>query len=295
MKPGLVAMLGANLINLALNWMLIGGRLGAPALGAEGAALASTLARFAMAAGLVLWMLRLPEFARWRAHRFRLWGPGGWPAGAEMRRIGTAGGAALLFETFAFASLAQAAGLLGTTPLAAYTILHNVEAMVFMIALGMSVATAVRVGQAAGAGDAGEARFAALAGTAASMGLIGLLGVALVAAAPAVVAFYSSDPALIARAAPLLTILAASMLFDAGQVVLGQSNRALGDGWGTTLVFFAAFWCVMMPTALILAFATPLEVAGLFVGTGIGCATAVLLLLMRLLRLISAIEPTRHA
>ena len=68
-----------------------------------------------------------------------------------MRRIGLAGGAAYFFETFAFAALAQAAGLLGATALAAYTMLHNIEATVFMIALGLSVATAVRVGQAVGA------------------------------------------------------------------------------------------------------------------------------------------------
>ena len=258
MKPGLVAMVAANVVNVALNWLLIGGNLGAPELGAPGAALASTLARFVMAAGLVVWLLALPEFAPWRARAFSLWGPGGWAAGAEMRRIGLAGGASYFFETFAFAALAQAAGLLGATPLAAYTVLHNVEAMVFMIALGISVATAVRVGQAAGAGDVGEARFAALAGLAASMVIIALLGLLLFAFAPAVVAVYSSDPGLIARAAPLFAILAVSMVFDAGQVVLGQSTRALGDAWGTTAVFFVAFWGVMLPAALILAFATPL-------------------------------------
>ena len=42
-----------------------------------------------------------------------------------------------------------------------------------MVALGLSVATAVRVGQAAGAGDRGEARFAGLAGLSAAMGLVG--------------------------------------------------------------------------------------------------------------------------
>jgi MATE family multidrug resistance protein len=238
-----------------------------------------------MVAALLVWMLSLPEFAPWRGAR-RLWGPGGWPAGAEMRRIGFAGGAAYFFETVAFASLAQAAGLLGATALAAYTILHNIEALIFMIALGLSVATAVQVGQASGAGARDEARFAGVAGLAAAMGLIGLLGLALLAAAPAVVGVYSSDPALIARAAPIMAILAVSMVFDAGQVVLGQTNRALGDSWGTTLCFFVAFFCVMVPVSLVLAFRTPLAEAGLFIGTAIGCATAVALLGDRFLRLV---------
>jgi MATE family multidrug resistance protein len=287
-KPGLVAMTGANVLNIGLNWLLIGGRLGAPELGAPGAALATTLSRLVMVVGLVAWMLHLPEFARWRG-RLTLWGPGGWKAGVEMRRIGLAGGAAYFFETVAFAAMAQAAGLLGATPLAAYTILHNVETTVFMVALGLSVATAVRVGQAAGAGDRAGARFAGLAGISGAMVLAAAIGLALLAAAPAVVRFYSSDPGLIARAAPLIAILAVSMVFDAGQVVLGQSTRALGDSWGTTACFFLAFWCVMIPASLFMAFRTPLAEGGLFIGTGLGCATAVLLLGLRFRQLMARV------
>jgi MATE family multidrug resistance protein len=289
-RPGLVAMAAANLLNLVLGWLLIGGRLGLPALGADGAALGATLARAAMAAGLVVWMLRLPEFARLRAGAPSLWGPGGWAAGREMRRIGLAGGAAYLFETVAFATLAQAAGLLGPTPLAAYTVLHNIEALVFMIALGVSVATAVRVGQAAGAGDPVEARFAGFAGLAMATGLVALVGLLLLAFAREVVGFYSADPALIARAAPIVAILAVSMVFDAGQVVLGQTNRALGDSWVTTGAFFVAFFCVMVPLGIVLAFRTPLAEAGLFIATAAGCATAVALLLARFLRLVRRVS-----
>lgn len=285
-RPGLWAMAVANLLNLALCWLLVGGRLGLPAMGAEGAALGATLARLAMAAGLVAFMLRLPEFAALRAGPARLWGPGGWVAGAEMRRIGLSGGAAYLFETAAFAALAQVAGLLGPMPLAAYTILHNIEALVFMVALGISVATAVRVGQAAGAGHAAEARLAGFAGLSLAAGLVAAAGLGLLAFAPQVVGLYSADPALVARAAPLLAILAVSMVFDATQVVLGQATRALGDSWMTTGCFFVAFFCVMLPLGILLAFRTPLAEAGLFIATAAGCATAAALLLTRFLLLV---------
>jgi lauroyl/myristoyl acyltransferase len=91
------------------------------------------------------------------------------------------------------------------------------------------------------------------------------------------------------RGGGVMAILAISMMFDAGQVVLGQSNRALGDSWGTTLCFFLAFFCVMLPLALVLAFATPLAEAGLFIGTAVGCATAVALLGFRFLRLVARV------
>ena len=277
-KPGLVVMVVANLVNFLLCWLLIGGGFGLPALGAEGAALAGTIARLVMAAGILAWLLRLPEFAPWRGRFFGFWGPGGRRAGAEMRRIGLAGGAAYFFETVAFATLAQAAGLLGPGALAAYTILHNLESVVFMVALGLSVATSVQVGQAAGRGDAAEAGFSGVAGLAAAVVVVGVIGLGLLAIAPQVVAFYSSDPALIARAAPLIAILCVTMVFDSGQVVLGQANRAMGDSWGTTLAFFLAFFCVMIPVGLTLAFRTPLAEAGLFIATGVGCATAMILL-----------------
>lgn len=288
-RPGVVAMAGANILNILLNWLLIGGRLGAPEWGAEGAALATVLARLAMIAALLVWTLRLPEFARFRGRIHGVWGPGGWAEGAEMRRIGLAGGAAYFFETAAFATMAQAAGLLGERPLAAYTILHNVETTVFMIALGISVGTAVRVGQAAGAGDRVEARAAALAGLSASMGLIALLSFLLFAFAPAVVGFYSEDAALIARASPIMAILALSMTFDSGQVVLGQTTRALGDSWITTFCFFVAFWGVMVPLGLILAFPGGLAETGLFVGTAAGCIAAVVILGLRFRQLIARV------
>jgi MATE family multidrug resistance protein len=285
-RPGVVAMAVANVLNVGFGWLLIGGQLGMPAMGADGAALGATLARGAMAAGLLVWLLRLPEFAALRAAPLSLWGPGGWAAGGEMRRIGMAGGAAYFFETVAFASLAQMAGLLGPTPLAAYTILHNIESLVFMIALGVSVATAVRVGQAAGSGDAVEARFAGYAGLAMAAGLVAVVGLVLLAFAPSVVGFYSADTSLIARAAPIIAILAVSMVFDAGQVVLGQSTRALGDSWVTTAAFFVAFFGVMIPLGYLLAFRTPLAESGLFIATAAGCATAVALLLARFLQLV---------
>ena len=163
-------MIGANVLNVGLNWLMIGGRLGVPEMGAEGAALATSLARLAMVAGLLVWMLRLPEFAPWRG-RLSALGPGRL-ARPVPRCGGSASPAAPPTSSRPSPSprLAQAAGLLGATALAAYTILHNIEAMVFMIALGLSVGTAVRIGQAAGAGDRAEARFAGLAGLAAAMG-----------------------------------------------------------------------------------------------------------------------------
>ena len=140
-RPGLVAMAVANVLNLAPR-LAADRRPPRPAgdgrrgRGARRDARAPRDGRRACSSGCCA----CPSSPRCARRRCTLWGPGGWAAGAEMRRIGLAGGAAYFFETVAFAALAQAAGLLGPTPLAAYTILHNIEALVFMVALGLSVA-----------------------------------------------------------------------------------------------------------------------------------------------------------
>ncbi|MEO1421666.1 MAG: MATE family efflux transporter [Pseudomonadota bacterium] len=286
--PALIAMIGANVVNAILNLLALNGTL--PFIGQEavGVAFATSTARTVLAITLLAYVACLPE-VRAAASRM-MWGPGGWPASREIRTIGLAGAAAYFFETFAFSALNQAAGLIGTSALAAYSIAHNVESTVFMIAIGLSVASAVRVGSYAGQGRADEARFAAWSGLALTALIIGSIGVLIVLNGERVASVYTEDAALIARITPLLAILTIALVFDGGQVVMGHCTRALGDSWGTTLRFFLAFWGVMIPVGLYLGLATSLEEMGLFVGTGVGCGVAVLLLGLRFAALVRRTE-----
>ncbi|WP_118132557.1 MATE family efflux transporter [Oceanicella sp. SM1341] len=286
--PGLVLMALANVVNIAGNLALIDGAAGLPALGAEGAAIASTAARAVMALGILAWILRLPEVRR--LPRCGFWGPGGWAAGREIRVIGVAAGAAFFFETMAFAALSQVAGLISPEALAAYTIAHQVEATVFMVALGLSVATAVRVAAARGAGNIAEARFAGWSGLSATAGTIALCAGVVVWQAPLLGSLFTGDPELLGRLTPLFAILALSLVFDGGQVVAGQCNRALGDSWGTTLRFFIGFWLVMLPLGIVLGLHTPLAERGLFIATALGCFAAVLMLSLRFHTLLRRLE-----
>jgi MATE family multidrug resistance protein len=264
-KPALAAMAAANVFNLALNWMLIYGALGAPALGAEGSALASTIVRAFMAAAVFVYVLRLPEVrAAGGLARFGgFWGPGGWRAGAEMRRLGWASGVALLAETTAYAALTQMAGLISPEALAAYSIVHNVEALVFMVALGVSVAAGVRVGAAQGAGRRDDAGFAGWTALGATLAVMAAIGAALWATADAVTGVYTRDPAVAAIAGGAMAIVAVIVAPDGGQIVMAQCNRALGDSWVSAGLFVGAYWVWMTPLAAVLAFGAGLGVEGL--------------------------------
>lgn len=273
--PSLVAMAVANVVNIGLNFALV------DAWGAAGVAVATTIARFVLFVALFAWVLADP---RVRAALRRLpsgsfWGPGGWAAGAEFRAIGLAGGVANFFETAAFGALAQFAGFMGPAALAVFTIGFNVQATLFMAALGLSVATGVRVGSEMGGGRPGEAAFAGWTGLGATMALMLALGLAAFAAAPAVAGFYTTDPAIAARVAPLLLVVVLALVFDGGQVVLGQCVRALGDTWVSATLLSGAFLGVMIPLGW--ALGGLWEERGLMIAAAIGCMSAVVLLSLR--------------
>ena len=269
--PALVVMALGNAGNLALNalWIL-------PGAEATGAAWATTTMRWAMALALAAWCLRDERVRALGRAALRPWGPGGWAAGREMRAIGVSAGASGFFETSAFAAMALIAGVAGAVPLGAYSVAHSVESVIFMSAMGLATAAGVRVGAQAGAGRRGEAALAGWTGLGVAMGLTGALCALMLIFRRDIAGFYSEDPAVIARVSAAFLVIAASLIFDAGQAVMGQCVRALGDTWAAAAIFFFAFFCVMVPLGWTLALHAGMEETGLFIATLAGCATAVI-------------------
>ena len=145
--PGMLVMFAAVLLNGLLNWIFIFGNWGGPEMGAEGAAIATSLVRWVMFGALLVVVLRLPDARALGMHRpvsdF-------WAISKRLRRIGYPLGAARGLETAAFGALVMLAGHLGTTSLAAYQIGYNLIGLVFMVAIGTAAASMIRVGNAVG-------------------------------------------------------------------------------------------------------------------------------------------------
>ena len=143
--PGAWAMWIANGVNLAVDLVLVPGLFGLPAMGAMGGAWATTIARTFLAVFMLSYIALMPQASalgvfnkpvRDRASE------------AEQRRIGFGAGASNFFEVAAFASMNIIAGWIGGLAVAAWTIVLNVAAIVFMAPLGLSTGAAVRVGRA---------------------------------------------------------------------------------------------------------------------------------------------------
>jgi len=243
-KPGMVAMWVANGVNLALNLLLVPDLLGLGVDGATASCWATFWARGALAVFLVIYIARLPEaralgvFNRPRPD----------PAAArEQRKIGYGGGSSYFIEVAAFAAMTFFAGQLGANETAAWAIVLNVSAIVFMVPMGLSSATAVLVGRAHGAGDGRGALRAGLVGVGVVMALTLTVALIVWPTAHWMAGAYSRDPALLAIAAPALVLATLFFVADGIQVVAAQANRAAGDVWWPTIMHFVAYSLIMMP------------------------------------------------
>ncbi|WP_428565412.1 MAG: MATE family efflux transporter [Solidesulfovibrio sp. DCME] len=154
----MVVNFGGALLNIPLNYILIFGKCGLPALGTAGSALATVAAWAAMVttyAVLVFSRRNDGLFSTRRAFR------PDWGLFRKLVLLGMPGGAQIFLDIFAVTVFIALAGRLGVTELAATSIVLSANTPAFMPLLGLSSGLAVVVGQAMGAGQPGEARRAA--------------------------------------------------------------------------------------------------------------------------------------
>lgn len=276
---GMLLMLIANLINVALNWVLVYGQFGLPALGAVGSAWATTAVRILLAMAMVgyIWFLMADR------DRFGVRRPtgGGWRAWAEQRRLGYAAGLSIGLEVGAFTVMTMFAGWLGVVSLAAYSITINLLALIFMVALGLGSATAVRVGTAHARHDAPDMALAGWTGLAVTGLAMVLCGGGLWLFATPIAGIYTTDPAVVALAAPLIAYLVWVAAADGGQGVMAHALRGRGETWIPTLCHFVSYILVMIPACWLLAFPLGRGAAGLLEGVLIASLVSVGLLCWR--------------
>jgi len=249
-KPGMWAMWVANGVNVGLNLLLVPDLLGLGVDGAVASAWATFGARTALAAFLIIYILRLPEAKKWN-----LWTkPARDPVvEREQIKVGLGAGASNFIEVGAFAAMTLIAGLLGTNETASWAIVINMSAIVFMLPMGLSSATAVLVGRAYGEGDRPGVMRAGLAGLGVVTVLALIVALVIWPTAGLLVGAYTSDPALIAIAGPALVLATLFFVADGIQVVAAQANRAAGDVWWPTIMHFLSYGAIMMPLGWFLA------------------------------------------
>jgi MATE family multidrug resistance protein len=270
-------------LNAGLNWILIYGHLGAPALGLTGAGISTLVARTTGLVVIFLWLRRDPKVraawpTEWRGRyarsRFR-----------EMLHVGLPAAGMLLFETTAFAFSCFMMGWLGATPLAAHQIAITCASLAFMFPLGLSMATGMRVSHAVGAGE--RARLRPIGFGAVALGLIvmALFAVAFGWGGQRIASWFVRDAAVVALAAQLFVVAAFFQLVDGMQVIGAASLRALRDVKVPTAITFVAYWLIALPLGYVLGIRGPLGAIGIWIGIASGLGFAAVFLMARFARL----------
>ncbi|MGH7653202.1 MAG: MATE family efflux transporter [Gemmatimonadaceae bacterium] len=261
-RPVVIAIVVSNVVNFVLDYALIYGHFGFPALGVQGSAISTVISRWLMFA-LVAWFgwrqLR-GAIVPWRAESGRI-GPL-----LRMARIGLPVGLQSWLEIAVFSGGAIALGWFGAVPLAAHEVAINLAALTFMFPMGVSAAAAAMVGRAIGRNDLSGARRDAVAALAIGTSFMAVAAVLFLTIPVALAMLFVHDPETIATAASLIFIAGIFQLFDGIQAVATGVLRGTGDTRVPMLLHLLAFWGVGIPLCLWLAFRAGLGPQGVWWG-----------------------------
>jgi MATE family multidrug resistance protein len=278
-RPIVIVLLLGVPANAALNWVLVFGHLGLPALGIAGSGCATAIVQWLMALGLAGYMALLPTGPKLRFAR----------RGGEFGRIVRVGlpiSGLLALEVGVFNGTGILMGLLGADALGAHQLAMNFASLTFMVPLGIAQAATVRVAFELGRGarEAGRrAGFVALA----LGGVAMLIPCVVMLVFPLTIAgiyLDLADPknhgtALIA--VQLLAIAALFQVFDGVQVIAVGALRGYRDTAVPMLIAAFGYWGAGFAVSWALAFPLGYGAAGLWWGLALGLAIVALLLVLR--------------
>lgn len=273
-RPVLAAVVIANVVNAVLDWGLVFGRFGLPALGPVGSGWATTISRWLMAV-LLFWGCRqaLVPFLRHWSRDDLAWRPL-W----RMIRIGVPIGVQLWIEFLAFSVALLLVGMLGTVPIAGHQIALMLAALTYMVPLGVSAAAAVLVGHAVGRGDPEGARREAGAALACGVGFMAVTALVLIVMPSMLARAFTADPAVLAAAAALIPIAGVFQVFDGIQGVSGGILRGAGDTSVPMWANLAGYAAIGLPLGAWLGLSQGWGAPGVWWGLVAGLASVAALL-----------------
>lgn len=276
-RPVVVVVILANVLSAFLNWVLVFGNLGMPALGAVGTGWASSMARLTLFLGLAAaaWPVLRDKIRPFRRDAFALL-----PV-ARMLRIGLPIGFQHQLEMGAFGFTALAMGWFGPWELAAHQVAISLASLTFMMPLGVGMAGSVLVGHSVGRGDAGGARTAAITTVIAGVGIMTVTAVVFLTLPQLLARLYTDAPGALALAVMLIPIAGIFQVFDGLQVVSSGVLRGIGDTRVPLVINLMGYWLLGIPFGLWMAFRGGVGPTGLWWGLTLGLVVVSILLVLR--------------
>ncbi len=271
------------ILNVFLNWVMIYGKLGCPAWGLEGAAIATLISRIAILLAMFVWLYRASGLREWVPyHWFRM------PEKAETRKflgIGIPASLQMICEVSAFSTAGLLMGRFGATAMAAHQVALMCAATAFMVPLGLSMALSVRIGSANGAGEFHRLRKIAVSGwwLGAGWSLIG--ATIFFFFGEWLASLYIDEVPVIKLAASMMIVVGVFQLFDSLQIGSVAMLRGLHDARMPAFMGFVAYWLIGIPVGVFLSIHLGYGAVGVWCGLAAGLFVACGLLVPRLWKL----------
>lgn len=279
--------------NVALNWVLMYGHFGLPAMGAVGTGLATALTWWLLFAVLWLYVKRHPAYDPY-APLGRREAPHG-PALGEIARLGAPIAGSLVLEGGMFNAAALLLASLGAAVISAHAIAINYAALMFMIPLSLASATTIHVGHQRGAGDERAARSAAITGVALGVAVMIASALVMVIGRRPIALLYTDAPEVVDLAATLLLYAAVFQVADGVQVCTAGALRGYKDTRIPMIANLLAYWGIGFPLALWFGRIRGQGAQGVWVGLIAGLFVGAALLTWRLARISSRSRAYRSA
>ncbi len=256
--PAMIISILALLLNVPINYVLIYGKFGFPALGAVGCGIATAICFWFMAICMIFFVMRdaqtkvhnlfAPLFVTKNNERRLVWNDI-W----RVFKVGLPGALAMLFEISLFAASALVLAPLGTIAVAGHQVALNVTSMLFILPLSISFTTTIRVGYCLGAGQLIHARL--IAWTAITLGVFFavLSSVAVLLFRESIAMIYTNDVAVLAISMSLLLYAMAFQIIDSIQIVGIGILRGYNDTRAIFVCCFVAYWIIGFPLGIVLS------------------------------------------
>lgn len=258
--PFLVAASG-NVLNVLVSGVLVFGMLGAPSLGARGAALGTAVALGWQAGVLLLITGRRQCVVTWRGRgdeRVAL---------RSILRVALPSLGERVLQHVGFLGFVLMIGALGARAMAANQALISVESVVFLSADGFGIAAAAMASQRLGRGDAEAAAGAIRAALGMAVVGLGACGLLFAILPEALLGLFTEDPEVVRRAVPCLYLAACAAPVLATAVVLGEALRGAGDTRAALGITFVGGLVVRLGATYLFAFTLDLGLFGVWIGS----------------------------
>ena len=287
-KYPMYATIVANVVNVGLNYLLIFGKFGFPEMGIVGAAYGTLVSRVIMVAYL-WWLLKGRKKSKDYVTNIKFFVLDKLML-KKIIGLGTPSAMQMFFEVAIFTAAIWLSGLLGKNPQAANQVALNLSSMTFMVAMGLSVASMIRVGNQKGLHQYFELRRVAV-----SLFLMGFIFAVIFASLFLIfnqffprlyVDFddavnFKDNLEVVTIASQLLIAAAIFQISDSLQVIVLGALRGLQDVKIPTIITFVSYWLIGFPVSWYLGKADAYGSFGIWLGLLAGLTTAAILLFIR--------------